>query len=102
MLKTSGNTAYSELSDEELAIAAQSGDREAEYALVVRFMGLVKLKAGPYFLVGADRADLIQEGSIGLIAAVRRQLQELRRDLHHTPDVHSYQGSDKKKASSAQ
>ena len=71
MLKTSGNTAYSELSDEELAIAAQSGDREAEYALVVRFMGLVKLKARPYFLVGADRADLIQEGSIGLIAAVR-------------------------------
>lgn len=52
-------------------MAAQSGDREAEYALVVRFIGLVKLKARPYFLVGADRADLIQEGSIGLIAAVR-------------------------------
>ena len=34
-------------------------------------MGLVKLKARPYFLMGADRSDLIQEGAIGLVAAIR-------------------------------
>ena len=62
---------YVKFSDEDLAAEAQLGDASAEQTLVLRYMGLVKLKARPYFLVGADKADLIQEGSIGLIGAIR-------------------------------
>lgn len=68
---STSDKAFGEYSDEQLAYLAQSGDRDAEYVLVERFMGLVKLKARPYFLMGADRADLIQEGAIGLVAAIR-------------------------------
>lgn len=62
---------YGKLSDENLALMAQDGDSAAEQTLVLRYMGLVRLKARPYFLVGADKADLIQEGSIGLLGAIR-------------------------------
>lgn len=62
---------FEDYSDEKLVELAQSGDSDAESALIVRFMGLVKLETRPFFLVGADRADLIQEGSIGLVAAIR-------------------------------
>lgn len=62
---------YEYYSDEKLVELAQSGDNDAESALIVRFMGLVKLETRSFFLVGADRADLIQEGSIGLVAAIR-------------------------------
>lgn len=64
-------TDHGGLSDEKLVQLAQSGDCDAEHSLVVRFMGLVRMKARPYFLVGADRSDLIQEGAIGLCAAIR-------------------------------
>ena len=62
---------YAGLTDEELAKEAQLGDTSAEQTLVLRYMRLVKLKARPYFLAGADKADLVQEGSIGLLSAVR-------------------------------
>ena len=34
-------------------------------------MPLVRIKARPYFLIGADHSDLVQEGSIGLFSAIR-------------------------------
>lgn len=62
---------YEAMSDEALSALARHGDREAERLLIVRFMPLVKLKARPYFIIGADDADLVQEGSIGLFSAIR-------------------------------
>ena len=62
---------YAEMTDEALACAAGNGDKEAERQLVIRFMPLVRLKSRPYFLIGADSADLVQEGAIGLCSAIR-------------------------------
>ena len=59
------------LNDEALARLAQNGSSDAEHTLVVRFMPLVRIKARPYFLIGADHSDLVQEGSIGLFSAIR-------------------------------
>lgn len=59
------------LNDEALAQLAQNGSSDAEHTLVVRFMPLVRIKARPYFLIGADHSDLVQEGSIGLFSAIR-------------------------------
>ena len=59
------------MTDEELVLLAQQGDKEAEQTVILRYMPLVKMKSRPYFLIGADKEDLVQEGSIGLIAAVR-------------------------------
>ncbi len=57
--------------DELLCMLAASGDRLAEEALVVRYTRLVRICARPYFLVGGDSEDLIQEGMVGLLAAIR-------------------------------
>lgn len=60
-----------ELSDEELITLARSGQAWAEETLCERHKNLVRIKARPYFLIGADREDLLQEGMIGLYKAVR-------------------------------
>ncbi|MPW25044.1 RNA polymerase sporulation sigma factor SigH [Alkalibaculum sp. M08DMB] len=58
-------------SDEELAMLSKNGDRKAESILFDRYRSFVKIKARSYFLVGADREDIIQEGMIGLFKGIR-------------------------------
>lgn len=58
------------LPDEELVKAAQSGDESALEAIMERYKNLVYAKAKPYFIAGADKDDIIQEGAIGLYNAV--------------------------------
>ncbi len=57
--------------DEELAIQAKNGDCFALEFLINKYRNFVKSKARSYFLVGADREDIIQEGMIGLYKAIR-------------------------------
>ncbi len=63
----------STLSDEELAALAKGGESAADATelLCERYKNLVRIKARPYFLIGADREDLVQEGMIGLYKAIR-------------------------------
>ncbi len=63
--------AFTAMTDEELVLLANNGSKEAERALVLRFTPLVQIKSRPYFLVGADKEDLVQEGLIGLVSAIR-------------------------------
>lgn len=57
--------------DEALCALAAAGDRMAEGELVRRYHRLVRACARPCFLVGGDGQDLIQEGMIGLLSAIR-------------------------------
>jgi RNA polymerase sporulation-specific sigma factor len=57
--------------DVGLVVAAREGDQNANCELVRRYRGLIRSKARTYFLVGADRDDIIQEGMIGLFKAIR-------------------------------
>lgn len=57
--------------DEALCAQVASGDRIAEEMLVMRYTRLVRICARPYFLAGGDSEDLIQEGMMGLLAAIR-------------------------------
>lgn len=63
--------ASSNLTDEDLVILARTGDTWAVETLLVRYRNYARSKARSYFLVGADREDIIQEGMIGLFKAVR-------------------------------
>ena len=60
-----------ELSDEMLQALSASGNSEAEDLLIRRYTRIVKALARPFFLVGADSEDLIQEGMLGLLSALR-------------------------------
>lgn len=62
---------FTTLSDNELQSLAVSGDREAEDQLAERYMYLVRACARPLFLAGGDSEDLIQEGTFGLVSAIR-------------------------------
>lgn len=62
---------YNTLEDVELVEKAQHGDFEAMEVLMERYKNFVRGKARTYFLIGADREDIIQEGMIGLFKAVR-------------------------------
>ena len=60
-----------ELSDETLQALSASGNNEAEDLLIRRYTRVVKALARPFFLAGADSEDLIQEGMLGLLSALR-------------------------------
>ena len=62
---------YSILNDNELQALAAAGDSSAENELAIRYLRLVRMCSRPYFLAGGDSEDLIQEGMMGLLAAVR-------------------------------
>ncbi|MCL0032274.1 RNA polymerase sporulation sigma factor SigH [Peptococcaceae bacterium] len=62
---------YYSLIDEELVEYARNGDNDALEYLLNKYKNLVKSKARSYFLIGADREDIIQEGMIGLYKAIR-------------------------------
>src|SRR3954464_6970810 len=57
--------------DEDFVRAARDGDDRALAVLLDKYRGFARSKARSYFLVGADREDIIQEGMIGLYKAIR-------------------------------
>ena len=59
------------ISDEKLLRQIQSGNDDAMECLLERYRDMVRKEARRFFLAGGDEEDLIQEGMIGLIKAVR-------------------------------
>jgi len=57
--------------DEEVVYEAQKGDCRAQEYLISKYENFVKAKAKSYFLIGADKEDIYQEGMIGLYKAIR-------------------------------
>lgn len=57
--------------DEEIAVMAKEGNDEALEYLLCKYKNFVKSKAKSYFLIGADKEDIYQEGMIGLFKAIR-------------------------------
>lgn len=62
---------YSELKDEEVVKLASSGNKIALDYILDKYKNLVKVKARAYFIIGADKEDIIQEGMIGLYKSIR-------------------------------
>ena len=54
-----------------IVLKASNGDKLALEYIITKYRNFVKAKAKSYFLVGADKEDIIQEGMIGLYKAVR-------------------------------
>src|SRR3712207_5125451 len=59
------------VSDEELVDRARAGHELALETLLNRYRHYARAKARTYFLAGADREDIVQEGMIGLFKAIR-------------------------------
>ena len=59
------------LTDEQLLALYREGDESMQEALLVRFKDMVRIKAHSMYIIGGESDDLIQEGMIGLLKAVR-------------------------------
>lgn len=59
------------LTDEQLVLMAREGSETAEEILIEKYKGLVRAKSKAYFIAGAEAEDVVQEGMIGLMKAVR-------------------------------
>jgi RNA polymerase sporulation-specific sigma factor len=62
---------FEKMKDEEIALLASDGQENATDYLLSKYRSVVLAKARKYFLIGADKEDIIQEGMIGLFKAVR-------------------------------
>jgi RNA polymerase sporulation-specific sigma factor len=61
----------SKLDDEEVVERINQGQVQALDYLINKYKNFVRAKARTYFLIGADREDIVQEGMIGLYKAIR-------------------------------
>ena len=57
--------------DEDIVEDVRLGDGEALEFLINKYRNFVRAKARSYFLIGAEREDIVQEGMIGLYKAIR-------------------------------
>ena len=62
---------YKEMSDEDLINIIKSGDKLALEFLIEKYKELVNMKVSKFFMIGAEREDIVQEGLIGLFKAVK-------------------------------
>ncbi|WP_157061886.1 RNA polymerase sporulation sigma factor SigH [Alicyclobacillus ferrooxydans] len=70
-LKSTPVRTLDDWTDEDLVEAVHSGNDEALEYLIHKYRNFVRAKARSYFLIGADREDIIQEGMIGLYKSIR-------------------------------
>lgn len=71
VVKKQNKAAFKNMLDEEVVLEAKEGNVRAQEYLINKYKNFVKAKAKSYFLIGADREDIYQEGMIGLYKAIR-------------------------------
>lgn len=75
MINTQHNesvNSFENMTDEEIVLEAkENANNIALDYLINKYRNFVRAKARSYFLIGADREDIIQEGMIGLYKAIR-------------------------------
>ena len=62
---------YNSMTDEELIELIKTGDKHAIDFLIEKYKDLVNMKVGKYFMIGAEKEDIMQEGMIGLFKAIQ-------------------------------
>lgn len=75
------------MTDEELALAYQSGDSSAAEKIIERYKPTVRILARRLYLVGGDRDDLLQEGMVGLFKAIQTFDKDREASFHHYAEV---------------
>ena len=70
MKKTDDNNLLN-MTDDELIMISKEGNGYAIEVLLERYRNFVRARSRTYFLIGADKEDIIQEGMIGLYKAIR-------------------------------
>ena len=70
------NTDYTNITDENLIELIKQDNKYALEHLINRYKNLVNIKVSKYYMVGAEKEDIEQEGLIGLFKAIKIYLPE--------------------------
>ncbi len=62
---------YTQMTDEKLIENIKNDDNMALNCLIERYNDIVNMKANKFFMIGAEKEDIVQEGMIGLYKAVK-------------------------------
>lgn len=62
---------YNDIKDEEIIVKIKNGNEQALTYLLNKYKPLVNNKVNKYFIIGAEKEDIIQEGMIGLYKAIK-------------------------------
>jgi len=65
------HSASNVVSDEKIVMSAKAGNEKALNYIINKYKNYVRAKTKTYFLIGADKEDIFQEGMIGLYKAIR-------------------------------
>ena len=63
---------YEKYTDEDLIEQIHLGDKNAQTYLFERYKDFVNMKANKFYIIGAEREDMAQEGLIGLYKAIKK------------------------------
>ena len=73
---------YSNLTDEQIISQIKQGDQESLAYLLEKYKNLVNIKVSKYFMIGAEKEDILQEGMIGLFKAIKDFKEEKQKHRH--------------------
>ncbi len=71
---------FNKMTDEEIALLVRENNKEALNFLLNKYKELVYMKSSKYFIIGAEKDDIFQEGMIGLYKAIL----SFREDKHNS------------------
>ncbi len=75
---STNNKDYDNIKDEDLIEIIKSGDKQAFDYLLNKYKELVNIKVSKYFIIGAERDDIVQEGLIGLFKAIKNYKPDMQ------------------------
>lgn len=67
----SSDNNFSQMKDEDLIESIKAGNKLALEHLINRYRNLVNMKVSKYYIIGAEKEDIVQEGLIGLYKAIK-------------------------------
>ncbi|MFQ7074915.1 MAG: sigma factor [Clostridia bacterium] len=93
---------YSNLTDEQIISQIKQGDQESLAYLLEKYKNLVNIKVSKYFMIGAEKEDILQEGMIGLFKAIKDFKEENRNHSNlllilHRETINSNKSSNRQK-----
>ncbi|MBR3720530.1 MAG: RNA polymerase sporulation sigma factor SigH [Clostridia bacterium] len=62
---------YNSMTDEAIIKLIHEGDKTALDYIMNKYKEIVNIKVGKYFIIGAEKEDIVQEGLIGLYKAIK-------------------------------
>lgn len=65
------DTNYNSMTDEQLISLVKADDKYALDFIIEKYKNLVNMKVSKYFIIGAEKEDIVQEGMIGLFKAIQ-------------------------------